>query len=104
MLQTYTGQFEVAIEGLSGPQAKLRNLSFEVQGEGNLPRVTVLKPSLRNKKGTPLLLFSRLLSGRSQTLPLCLSNDGTLPSKVSAWSMDKRGYVELGDDGWRDAS
>ena len=82
LFQTYTGQFEVTVEGLTGPQSKLRNLSFEVQGEGNLPRVSVIKPSLRNKKGTPLLLFKRLLTGRSQTLPLCLANDGTLPSKV----------------------
>lgn len=80
--QTYVGSFEVQVEGLTGPQAKSRMLCFEVQGEGNLPRVAITKPALKNKKGVPLLLFSRILLGRSQTLPLCLKNDGTLPSKV----------------------
>ncbi|XP_077982980.1 hydrocephalus-inducing protein homolog isoform X2 [Glandiceps talaboti] len=81
-MQTYTACFEAAIDGLSGALAKQRNLAFEVQGEGNLPRISIMKPSIRNKKGSPLLLFQRLLVERTQTLPLCLKNEGTLPSKV----------------------
>ncbi|XP_022080460.1 hydrocephalus-inducing protein homolog isoform X2 [Acanthaster planci] len=94
-MQTYTGQFEVILDGLSGPQAKQKNLSFEVQGEGNLPRVSVQKPSIRNKKGSPLLLFKRLLLGTTQTLPLCLKNDGTLPSKVDIDLNDPSGVYSL---------
>ena len=33
-------------------------------------------------QGQPLLLFKRILLGRSQTLPLLICNEGTLPSKV----------------------
>ncbi len=51
-------------------------------GEGNLPRISIVKPSVRNKKGQPLLLFQRLLLGRAQTLPLLVTNEGTLTSKV----------------------
>ncbi len=90
--QTYHGSFEVALEGLTGPASKQKNLSFDVQGEGNLPRVSVLKPSVRNKKGTPILLFSRLLLRQTQRLPLTLKNEGTLPSKVSHCSNKTYGY------------
>ncbi|XP_033116735.1 hydrocephalus-inducing protein homolog isoform X2 [Anneissia japonica] len=81
-MQTYTGSFEVVVDGLSGSQAKQKNLGFEVQGEGNLPRITVSKPSIRNKKGSPVLLFSQILINRTQSLPFSLKNEGTLPSKV----------------------
>lgn len=57
-------------------------LTFEVSGEGTLPRISIAKPTVRNKKGQPLLLFKRILVGQSQTLPLVIRNDGTLPSKV----------------------
>nr|XP_006823299.1 PREDICTED: hydrocephalus-inducing protein homolog [Saccoglossus kowalevskii] len=81
-MQTYTAYFEAAIDGLSGALAKQRNLAFEVQGEGNLPRIVIKKPTIRNKKGNNLLLFQRILIGRNQILPLILKNEGTLPSKV----------------------
>ena len=64
-------------------QARGKSLTFEVAGEGNLPRVTVAKPTLRNKRGQPLLLFKKILLGTTQSLPLELLNDGTLPSKVT---------------------
>ncbi|XP_033625714.1 hydrocephalus-inducing protein homolog [Asterias rubens] len=94
-MQTYTGQFEVILDGVSGAVAKQKNLSFEVQGEGNLPRVSIQKPSIRNKKGSPLLLFKRLLLGSTQTLQLCLRNDGTLPSKVDIDLTDPNGVFSL---------
>lgn len=74
--------FEASIEGLSPNQVKGKSLVFEVSGEGNLPRITIAKPTVRNKTGQPLLLFKRLLVGRSESLPFELFNDGTLPSKV----------------------
>ena len=75
--------FEAAIDGLGQSQSRGKSLVFEVSGEGNLPRITIGKPTIRNKRGQPLLLFKRILIGRSQSLPLTLLNDGTLPSKVS---------------------
>ena len=70
------------IEGTSQNQAKGRNLAFDMSGEGNLPRISILKPSIRNKKGLPLLLFRRNLINTVQALPIEICNDGTLPSKV----------------------
>ena len=81
-LQPFSAFFEASLEGVPQNQAKGRNLTFEVCGEGNLPRIKVMKPSVINKKGQALLLFKRNLVGRSQTMPLILINDGTLPSKV----------------------
>ena len=46
--------------------SKYRNLTFDIQGEGNLPRINVARPTARNKKGAPVLLFRRLLLGRTQ--------------------------------------
>ena len=74
------------MDGVPPNQAKGRNLTFEVAGEGNLPRISVQKPAVRNKKGQPLVLFKRNLVGASQIMPLIISNDGTLASKVwIAW-------------------
>lgn len=42
----------------------------------------VIKPTLRNAKGQPLLLFKRLLLSKSQTLPVTLKNTGTIPAIV----------------------
>ena len=58
--------------------ARSRVLTFEVQGEGSLPQVTVVRPTVRNNKGLPLLLFKRLLIGKTQTLPLVLKNEGNI--------------------------
>ena len=82
-LQSYSAIFEAVIDGLAPNQARGRTLTFEVAGEGNLPRISVCKPTVRNKRGQPLLLFKRNLVGRAESLPLILQNDGTLPSKVS---------------------
>lgn len=51
-------------------------------GEGNLPRISIKRPTSRNKKGNPVLLFRRLLLHRTQVLTLNLQNDGTLVSRV----------------------
>ena len=81
-LQYYSAIFEATVENLTGGLHKTDNLTFEVSGEGNLPRVTILSPSVRNKKGQPLLLYKKNLVGRTEILPLELTNDGTLASKV----------------------
>ena len=69
---------------MSQSQPKGRSLTFELSGEGSLPHANVIKPSIRNKKGQPLLLFKKSLIGGIQTLPLVILNDGNLTCKVSA--------------------
>jgi len=73
---------QAAVDGLPTSAAKGRSLFFEISGEGNLPRVAVARPSVRNRSGEPVLLFQRLVLGRSESLPLLLRNEGTLPCKV----------------------
>ena len=80
--------FEAAVDGLPTAIAKGRNLLFDIQGDGNLPRVSVIRPTSVTKKGSPLLLFNRLLTNRCQTLPMVLKNEGTLPCKVNITLID----------------
>ena len=47
-----------------------------------------MKPSIRNKRGQALLLFKKNLVNRTETLPVVLVNDGTLPSKVDIDLLD----------------
>ncbi|XP_035679087.1 LOW QUALITY PROTEIN: hydrocephalus-inducing protein homolog [Branchiostoma floridae] len=92
-MQSFTGLFEATVEGLPSTLAKARNLSFELVGEGTLPRVTLVQPALFNKQGMPLLLYRRLLLGHTQALPMVLKNDGTLPCKVDIDLLDpERGF------------
>jgi len=46
-MQHYSALFEAAIDGVSAVQAKSRNLTFELAGDGNLPRISIVKPSIR---------------------------------------------------------
>jgi adenylate kinase family enzyme len=78
-IQTYSGVFEAMVENVS--EGKNKCLTFELRGEGTLPRVCIEKPSLRGKNGIPLLKFKRLLLGKSQTLPIILKNDGIVSAK-----------------------
>lgn len=64
------------------PSARNKMLTFDIQGEGSLPQITVMKPTIRNNKGLPLLLYKRLLVGRSQILPLVLRNNGNITATV----------------------
>jgi len=82
--QTYTATFEAAVEGAAASKAlqMTRPLTFDIVGEGHLPTVRVSAPTLRNRSGLPLLLFHRLLVGRSETLQLVLTNEGALQSQV----------------------
>lgn len=76
-IQTYNTVFEAVPDGTKG-----KGLSFDIQGEGNLPQVSLLKPTLRNPKGHSMLLFKRILRNRSQFLPLTLKNTGSIPATV----------------------
>jgi len=81
-VQTYSAVFDASVETVPQNQPKGRSLTFEVTGEGNLPHVIIAKPTLRNKRGQPLLVFQQCVVGRSQTLPVVIVNDGTLTCKV----------------------
>ena len=74
-IQTYTSLFEAYPDGY-----KQKALTFEIQGDGNLPQLGIVHPSLKNANGQPLLLFRRLLTNQSQTLRVTLQNTGTIPA------------------------
>ncbi|KAG8562376.1 hypothetical protein GDO81_015657 [Engystomops pustulosus] len=90
-MQTYQCSFEATVDGIASVLSKSRNLTFDIIGEGNLPRVTILRPALRNKRGNPVLLFQRLLVGQSQQLPLVLKNEGSVPAKLNIDFPEDRG-------------
>ncbi|KAJ8785780.1 hypothetical protein J1605_006740 [Eschrichtius robustus] len=94
-MQTYQCIFEATLDGLPSNLAKNRSLMFDIVGEGNLPRVTVVRPILYNQYGNPLLLFKRLLLGHSETLPLVLKNNGTIPAKLHVDLQDQLGVFSL---------
>ncbi|KAM7059176.1 hydrocephalus-inducing protein homolog [Molossus nigricans] len=81
-MQTYQCIFEATLDGLPSNQTKNRSLIFDIVGEGNLPRVTIVRPILHNQYGNPMLLFKRLLLGHSEKLPLILKNNGTIPAQL----------------------
>ncbi len=61
---------------------RTHRLAFDIRGEGTLPRVTIKEPKLRNANGHAKASFSKLLVGKSQTLPLVVCNSGILPATV----------------------
>lgn len=94
-MQTFNATLEAAVDGMPSAMSKYRNLTFDIQGEGNLPRISVIRPTVRNKKGAPVLLFRRLLLGRTQVLPLSLKNEGTLMSRVNFDLNDPEGVYNI---------
>ncbi len=81
-MQIYTAIFEAAVDGMTGVVSRYRSLTFDIQGDGNLPRVSIQRPATRNKAGNLIMLFKPLLVGRAQILPLVLTNDGNLDADV----------------------
>lgn len=61
LVQVYNASFEVSVDGPS--QAKGKGLVFELQGEGNLPQISIMKPRTRSAQGECLMLFKKLLLG-----------------------------------------
>ncbi|XP_073420426.1 hydrocephalus-inducing protein homolog [Dendrobates tinctorius] len=94
-MQTYQCTFEATVEGIPSSLYKCRTLTFDLAGEGSLPRVTVLRPALRNKQGNSVLLFQRLLIGQSQQLPLVLKNEGSVPAQLNIDLPEDRGAFSL---------
>ncbi|NXJ80823.1 HYDIN protein, partial [Trogon melanurus] len=95
-MQSYQCAFEASLDVQASPPAvRAQSLTFDISGEGNLPRVTVLRPVLRSKKGNPLLLFKKLLLGDSEKLPLVLHNDGVVPVQLMIDLFDEEGVFFL---------
>ncbi|CAH7062215.1 Hydin [Phodopus roborovskii] len=94
-MQTYQCIFEATLDGLPSNLARSRGLVFDIVGEGTLPRVTVIRPTLYTQHGNPLLLFKRLLLGHSEKLPLILKNNGTIPAQLHVDLRDQRGVFSL---------
>ena len=82
LVQTYSAIFDASVETVPQNQPKGHSLTFELTGEGNLPHIVIAKPTLRNKRGQPLLVFQRCVVGRTQSLPVVIVNDGSLTCKV----------------------
>ncbi|KAI9356512.1 hypothetical protein DFJ73DRAFT_958267 [Zopfochytrium polystomum] len=92
-IQSYAGLFEAVVENID--QTRSKNLTFELRGEGTLPRVVVERPILRNKAGWPWLKFRRLLVGGAQSLPIVLRNEGITPAKVKLeWTIKESDEFE----------
>ncbi|XP_062442830.1 hydrocephalus-inducing protein homolog [Rhea pennata] len=95
-MQNYQCTFEACLDVLASPAAfKPQSLTFTISGDGNLPRVTILRPVLHNKRGNPLLLFKKLLLGHSEKLPLILHNSGIIPVQVMMDLLDEEGVFFL---------
>ncbi|XP_073328914.1 hydrocephalus-inducing protein homolog [Pagrus major] len=98
-MQLYTAVFEATITMEGGsrmtPTFKNKVLEFDLTGEGNLPSVCLVRPALRNSKGSPMLQLRRVLVGRRRTLPLVLLNDGNVSAQVQIDMLDKHGVFIL---------
>ncbi|NXF97015.1 HYDIN protein, partial [Eubucco bourcierii] len=95
-MQTYHCTFEASLDVQTSPAAVgAQSLSFEISGDGSLPEVRVLRPALRDRTGTPLLLFRRLLLGACHSLPLVLHNSGAVPAQVLIDLLDEEGVFFL---------
>uniref|UniRef100_A0A672UG67 HYDIN axonemal central pair apparatus protein n=1 Tax=Strigops habroptila TaxID=2489341 RepID=A0A672UG67_STRHB len=95
-MQTYQCTFEASLDVRASRTAmKAQSLIFDISGDGNLPRVTVLCPVLHNERGNPLLLFKKLLLGDSEKLPLVLHNSGIIPVQLMIDLLDEVGVFFL---------
>ncbi|NXX95861.1 HYDIN protein, partial [Centropus bengalensis] len=95
-MQNYQCTFEASLDIVASPAAtKAQSLTFDISGDGNLPRVTILHPVRRNKRGSPLLLFRKLLLGDSEQLPLVLHNSGIIPVQLIIDLLDEAGVFFL---------
>ncbi|CAF0784494.1 unnamed protein product [Didymodactylos carnosus] len=95
-MQSYSAIFEANIDGLpKTKENRIQHLSFELFGEGNLPRISILKPNIRNKKAQCIMMFKKLLIGRQATQQLCLVNDGLLPAKLDFYLHDVENVYSL---------
>ncbi|KAJ3129345.1 hypothetical protein HK098_001757 [Nowakowskiella sp. JEL0407] len=77
-IQSYSGTFEAVVENVAESKSKI--LTFELKGEGTLPKISIEKPTTVIA-GVPNLKFRKLLIGNSQVLPIVLRNDGIITAQ-----------------------
>ncbi|XP_053843734.1 hydrocephalus-inducing protein homolog [Vidua macroura] len=74
---------------------KPQTLTFTISGRGHEPQLTVVCPSACSKRGNAVLRFKRLRLGDSETLPLVIRNNGSIPVKFMLHLEDKHGAFFL---------
>ncbi|CAF3321831.1 unnamed protein product [Rotaria socialis] len=97
-MQSYSAMFDVIVDGQLKTAKETRitpNFTFEINGEGHLPRVSIIRPAIRNKKAQTMMIFNKLLLGRQASLQLLLINDGVLPAKVDFYLHDVENVFSL---------
>ncbi|KAL3657260.1 hypothetical protein V7S43_017769 [Phytophthora oleae] len=57
-------------------------LEFGMRGEGTMPCVTVIEPTVRDSTGALVMDFGRVRTSKSKDMRLALRNDGILPATV----------------------
>jgi hydrocephalus-inducing protein len=93
-MSSYSTYLEASLENVPN-SLKNKTIQFEINGDGNLPRFTIVKPALKNKRGQSLMLFNRCIVNHSDVQNLILSNDGTLPAKVNFFLHDPDGGFRI---------
>eukprot|EP01105_Mastigella_eilhardi_P014617 TRINITY_DN3328_c0_g1_i10.p1 TRINITY_DN3328_c0_g1~~TRINITY_DN3328_c0_g1_i10.p1 ORF type:complete len:4822 (+),score=1153.45 TRINITY_DN3328_c0_g1_i10:606-14468(+) len=91
-MQTYSGFLDCHVETKADSDKKQQTLSFEVRGEATLPQISVEQPERNAKNCTYLLKFHQLLVNASETLPIVLYNDGTIPAPCYLDLPPQRGF------------
>ncbi|XP_061825847.2 hydrocephalus-inducing protein homolog [Nerophis lumbriciformis] len=99
-LQLYNASFEVTFDKSIRMSTNVKEkdnkvLDFELIGEGCLPLVSVVHPTLLNNELNPVLRFKRTLVGRANTQPLVLLNDGIVPAQVLIEMTDKHNVLTV---------
>ena len=66
--------------------------SFSISGDGALPRINILYPTLNDVLGNGILNFVRMPVGQTQTLPFSLVNVGTLAAQIHIDLEDRENF------------
>lgn len=66
--------------------------SFSISGDGALPRINILYPTLKDVLGNGILNFVRMPVGQTQTLPFSLVNVGSLASQIHIDLEDRENF------------
>ncbi|XP_064262081.1 hydrocephalus-inducing protein homolog [Passer domesticus] len=94
--QNYNCTFKASLVIPNGSvEIKPQSLTFTISGKGHEPRVTVVCPSARSKRGNAVLRFKRLRLGDSEMLPLVIRNDGIIPVKFMLHLEDEHRMFSL---------
>nr|XP_057932234.1 hydrocephalus-inducing protein homolog isoform X2 [Doryrhamphus excisus] len=96
-MHLYNAVFEATFDKNSRMTTNLKSkvLEFDLMGEGCLPVLSIVRPTLLNSESNPVLRFRRTLVGRADTLPLVLLNDGNVPAQVQIEMTDKHNVLTV---------